>query len=69
MIDWKLNVLTQETLTFEISKLVVKFQTPVGLMDNAKQALDWCQENNMDFHLCISAVAVAIDSMGRTEIL
>jgi hypothetical protein len=69
MIDWKNYLLIQDDLGRNIKHLTVMFQTPVGLMDDAKQALQWCEENNMEFHLCINAVAVARDITGRTEIL
>jgi hypothetical protein len=69
MIDWKENALIQNGCKHEIVQLVVRFQTPIGLMDDVAKAFEWCRENNMEFHLCVSAVAVALDSIGRTEIL
>lgn len=59
---------TDEPLIGRIIKWEVWFQTPFGLMSDAKEAVQKCEENNFPTGHVVAAVAVAIDEYGRAEL-
>jgi hypothetical protein len=69
MFDLEKNVLIQSGKESPIVKWSVWFATPKGLMGNLVAAIQFCKENDWDFHEVVKPVPVAIDELGRYEVI
>lgn len=52
-----------------ITEWQVWFQTPFGLMQSFREAVQKCKENELDPDLVIQPVPVARDQIGRYEVV